>query len=153
MMDKIRAPFMAYQVEALNRWQDRDDVHPFTCGRSHGGHGVILRATKAGWVCPAEPRCDYTQDWAHAFMLVEPSQIIPARVGPSDEGKAIGSAEELFALLTTERLARQQAEQERERLRTALESIANNSCCTPCREAGMFARSALKAISGPETTP
>lgn len=72
---KILAPFTPAQVEALNKWQERDDVHPFTCARPHGGHGVILRATEQGWVCPATPlHCDYTQDWAHDFMLIPISQ-------------------------------------------------------------------------------
>lgn len=30
-----------------------------------------------------------------------------------------------------------------ERFREALESISKNSCCAPCREAGLFAKSAL----------
>ena len=38
------------------------------------------------------------------------------------------------------------AESREARLREALESIANNSCCTPCREAGMVARQALNAV-------
>jgi hypothetical protein len=47
----------------------------------------------------------------------------PARLTPTDEGKAIGSAEELSSLraeLTAERSARQQAERERDQLRSAL---------------------------------
>jgi hypothetical protein len=39
---------------------------------------------------------------------------------------------------------------ERDELRAALQSIADNSCCTPCREAGLFAKQALE---GPRTIP
>ncbi len=77
---KIHAPFTAAQVEALNRWQDRDDVHPFTCARHHGGHGVILRASERGWGCPSG-NCGYEQYWAHAFMAVPSVGIAPDTVG------------------------------------------------------------------------
>jgi hypothetical protein len=74
----IAAPWTHEQVEALNRWQANDWVHPYTCGNrgepghkeyaeAHGQHDHgILVATPAGWVCPA---CDYTQDTAWAGML------------------------------------------------------------------------------------
>ena len=66
------------QVAALNAYQDRGDVHPFTCGsdrfdeahkaaqEEHGGDLGQLVATRQGWVCNA---CDYRQFWAHDFMF------------------------------------------------------------------------------------
>lgn len=66
------------QVAALNAYQDRGDVHPFTCGgdrfdeahkaaqEEHGGDFGQLVATRQGWVCNA---CDYRQFWAHDFMF------------------------------------------------------------------------------------
>ncbi len=39
------------------------------------------------------------------------------------------------------------AQQERERFRIALMSIAKNSCCAPCREAGFVAQAALRSES------
>lgn len=66
-----RAPWTTEQVAALNRWQ-AGPMHPFTCFNwGDGSHrwatdlGVLV-ATEQGWVCPD---CNYTQDWAHEFML------------------------------------------------------------------------------------
>jgi hypothetical protein len=73
-MNKIEAPWTAQQVLALNHWQHRGDVHPFTCGNrddhppDNGERGRLL-ATENGWVCPL---CDYTQTWAFAEMAVWP---------------------------------------------------------------------------------
>jgi hypothetical protein len=73
----IRAPWTDEQVAALNRWQTSGRVHPFTC-RDRGEPGHVERpdadlgqlvATPEGWVCPD---CDYTQGWAHRFMLETP---------------------------------------------------------------------------------
>lgn len=76
-MSKITAPFTPEQVEQLNRFQQLEYMHPFTCGtkEKHKAHPALrtpvvepdcnLVATEAGWVCPC---CDYTQNWAHAFM-------------------------------------------------------------------------------------
>lgn len=64
---QIKAPFNADQVKALNRFQQSDRVHPFTCG--NGNCRAVLVATAAGWVCPD---CPYTQDWAHDLMLGPP---------------------------------------------------------------------------------
>jgi rubredoxin len=70
----IRAPFTPSQVKALNDYQHSGLMHPFTCrNRGDGSHrprkgedlGELV-ATEAGWVCQD---CDYTQDWAHGFML------------------------------------------------------------------------------------
>lgn len=80
-MNQITVPFTPDQVNALNQYQV--GVHgglpspSFTCpnrsdagpgGQAHGQEGGdlgVLVATPAGWICP---HCDYTQDWAHAFM-------------------------------------------------------------------------------------
>jgi Flp pilus assembly CpaF family ATPase len=42
------------------------------------------------------------------------------------------------------RLCALEMDAENERLRKALKSIADNTCCGPCREAGLVAREALK---------
>lgn len=74
------APWTPEQVDALNRAQRCGRIHPFTCGSGNRGdafHAAAvvnyglgdagqLHATRAGWICNA---CDYTQSWAHAFML------------------------------------------------------------------------------------
>lgn len=69
------APWTQEQVDALNRFQQRGDFHPFTCGSGRrtdechaDGEGVLL-ATTEGWVCPF---CSYTQRWAHEFMMAAP---------------------------------------------------------------------------------
>ncbi|MFF7527322.1 hypothetical protein [Streptomyces pseudovenezuelae] len=70
MTDIIRAPWTPDQVAALNEFQHRGGVHPFTCGGDHAPGSPVLIAREDGWHCPqpyGEP-CDYTQDWAHAFM-------------------------------------------------------------------------------------
>lgn len=73
----ISAPFTPEQVEALNKFQQRQNFHPFTCGnRGDPPHqedmerlGLtdlgLLKATPLGWVCHS---CAYTQTWAHGFM-------------------------------------------------------------------------------------
>jgi hypothetical protein len=58
--DRIFAPWGPVVARGLNQWQANDYVHPFTCPNGH-----VLRATDDGWVCDG---CDYTQDWAWAFM-------------------------------------------------------------------------------------
>jgi len=70
-MAHLSAPWTPEQVEALNRWQRCNYVHEFTCPHPHGPltHGRILIATKNGWTCPT---CDYTQNWAHSWMMFEP---------------------------------------------------------------------------------
>lgn len=77
-MSKVLAPWTAEQVAALNRWQNCDWVHPFTCGsevrdQEHGA--AVLVATPNGWICQF---CTYTQDWAHDFMFVEPESPLKA---------------------------------------------------------------------------
>lgn len=74
-MSKITAPFTPEQVEQLNRFQQLGITHPFTCATpkkhkpAHPAlrtpvHDVLI-ATTEGWKCPI---CDYTKNWAHAFM-------------------------------------------------------------------------------------
>ncbi|HLH92115.1 MAG TPA: hypothetical protein VKX28_27085 [Xanthobacteraceae bacterium] len=67
--DKITAPFTHAQVDALNHWQRRGFVHPFTCANDHGQFSRDLVATVDGWICP---HCDYRQKWAFAAMLHAP---------------------------------------------------------------------------------
>lgn len=69
--EMIRAPFTQAQVVGLNRWQRAGYVHEFTCAC-----GEILQATLEGWRCP-DACCDYTQDWAHAFMADGPPEPHP----------------------------------------------------------------------------
>jgi hypothetical protein len=83
MIDVIRPPWTVEHVAALNRFQRCGRMHPFTCGNRNRDdtyrayhetavemHNLSdlgqLHATTDGWVCSA---CDYTQDWAFAFML------------------------------------------------------------------------------------
>jgi hypothetical protein len=68
--DRFVAPWTPDQVEALNRWQGSDEVHPFRCGC-----GAVLRASAEGWRCDDPERNAWdgppgrlVQDWAHAFM-------------------------------------------------------------------------------------
>ena len=60
----IRAPWTDAQVEALNAWQQRGDVHEYTCPYSHDDGSRVLIATRDGWVCPS---CGYRQRWAYAM--------------------------------------------------------------------------------------
>jgi hypothetical protein len=64
---RIEAPWTWDQAMALNRWQNAGFVHEFTCGTE--GCRYKLIAVTAGLVCP---KCDYTQNWAHDFMLQGP---------------------------------------------------------------------------------
>lgn len=71
MTVKINAPWTMEQVAALQAYQDAGYVHPFTCGKRDdhpdiGGDRGVLTPTIGGWICQF---CDYTQDWAHAFMF------------------------------------------------------------------------------------
>jgi hypothetical protein len=69
-MEIIKAPFTTEQVIALNFYQHRGDVHPYTCGGNRtdekhtDGEGRLV-ATLGGWICPF---CNYTQDWALGSM-------------------------------------------------------------------------------------
>ncbi|MFH8483034.1 hypothetical protein [Streptomyces sp. NPDC018055] len=64
----ITAPWTDEQVDALTRYQDAEEMHPFTCGNLHSdGRSPVLDATSNGWRCP-RPDCNYEQDWAYSFM-------------------------------------------------------------------------------------
>lgn len=75
--EKIQAPFTPEQVASLNDFQKSGVMHPFTCGpcrdgapgtRDADGNWIsdrCLTATVAGWICET---CDYTQQWAWAWM-------------------------------------------------------------------------------------
>lgn len=99
MTDKIRAPWTIQQVDTLNRFQREAGMHPFTCGHEHPAHpNAILEATTNGWRCYVLD-CEYTQDWAHAFMAdpdAWPSFPFGERRGPTpEEMKAATEATEL----------------------------------------------------------
>ena len=71
-MDQVAKPFTPDMVAELEKHQRERQYHPFTCAnRGDGKHGDIdgdtgiLVPTVRGWICRY---CDYTQDWAHAFM-------------------------------------------------------------------------------------
>jgi len=75
----VQAPWTEEQVAALERWQASGVVHPFTCvNRGDGKHSNeggdlgILTPTPTGWICRS---CDYRQDWAHDFMLLDPPKL------------------------------------------------------------------------------
>lgn len=75
MTDTIVPPWKPEEVEALNLYQQAGVFHPFTCANRTDGNHVqregdlgLLVATEDGWVCKD---CEYTQEWAHAFMLDE----------------------------------------------------------------------------------
>ncbi len=73
---RIFTPDDVVTLNAGQRNEGRDPFemrHPFTCpNRGDGGHRDMggdlgaLYATTRGWICPF---CDYTQGWAHSFML------------------------------------------------------------------------------------
>jgi hypothetical protein len=59
------------QVANLHAWQRSPMSHPFTCPNRSDHPDVdndsdMLIPTVRGWICQF---CDYTQDWAHDFML------------------------------------------------------------------------------------
>lgn len=60
----VLAPFTADQVASLNAYQVAGVCHPFTCGND-SGHHVLVAFFDEGWRCLD---CDYTQNWAHAWM-------------------------------------------------------------------------------------
>lgn len=61
--------FSPNQVRNLEEFQRARVMHPFTCpnrsDEAHHGSGELV-ATVRGWICQY---CDYTQDWAHDFMM------------------------------------------------------------------------------------
>lgn len=71
-MNQINAPWTPEQVAALNCWQTRGDVHPYTCP-----NGTALQAMPYGWECPC---CEYTQYWAHAVEWPTRKEIALANI-------------------------------------------------------------------------
>ncbi len=72
----LSAPWTDGQVKNLNAWQERLDVHPYTCGsRTEQGEAHILRATTNGWVCDEcrKNGTGYSQAWCHDFSAKGPS--------------------------------------------------------------------------------
>lgn len=61
--------FTPDEVVNLTAYQSTGMYHPFTCPNrgddDHRGEGELI-PTVRGWICQY---CDYTQDWAHQFML------------------------------------------------------------------------------------
>lgn len=86
----ITVPFSDAECEALNGWQGRSDVHPYTCPadgtRDSVKHGDsrILHADPDGWWCPFHS-CGYHQTWAHRFMAEAP---VSGRGGSSPEAES-----------------------------------------------------------------
>lgn len=68
MTETIHAPWTSEQVACLEQFQIVGNMHPFTCGADRHALPPRLVPSHSGWYCP-DPNCDYTQDWAHAFML------------------------------------------------------------------------------------
>lgn len=68
-LGRIEAPWTPTQVAALDAFQHRGDVHPFTCGREECRSTLV--ATTEGWICPIIA-CGYKQNWAWAFMAEFP---------------------------------------------------------------------------------
>lgn len=66
-MAKLSAPWNSDQVAAINAFQKRDDVHPFTCPNHSDS---ALRVTPAALYCPVKG-CSYTQYWVHDWMAGE----------------------------------------------------------------------------------
>jgi hypothetical protein len=65
----INAPFTPEQCEKLNILQKCGEFHPFTCGSPNCRADLV--ATPEGWHCP---QCNYTQNWAHNFMVSEKNE-------------------------------------------------------------------------------
>lgn len=64
------------QVAALNRHQERGDVHPYTCPGDHPHCEAqrTLKATPEGWVCACG---EYRQTWAHGILPPAAAQEPP----------------------------------------------------------------------------
>lgn len=81
---KIPTPWTPAQARALNIYQQRGWMHPFTCRNrgdgNHMGEGELF-ALESGWVCLY---CDYIQDWAWEFMFDPPKNPLEGASMPSD---------------------------------------------------------------------
>jgi hypothetical protein len=100
--DKIYPTWTDETVAALNDFQHRGGMHPFTCPGSHDRETVLI-ATSSGWMCPRGSTCGYTQGWAHSFMAdrsawptcpFPASQSVPAVPVSSTGGKETGEGDE-----------------------------------------------------------
>ena len=67
----LYAPWTDAQVAGLNRYQNCNFFHPYTCCID-SGHGP-LEATRGGWICK-EKGCTYTQIWAHPWTMLSKSK-------------------------------------------------------------------------------
>ncbi|MCX5522629.1 hypothetical protein OG342_07090 [Streptomyces bobili] len=87
----IRAPWTPEQVAALNAFQQRGGMHPFTCGGDHAPGSPVLVAHEDGWRCsdPYREGCDYRQDWAHAFMVERGHAAVSAGQAPATDRTAL----------------------------------------------------------------
>jgi len=56
-VDIVRAPWSDEQVEMLDKRQERQDMHPYTCVNCLHS----LEPSRDGWHC--EMGCGYKQDW------------------------------------------------------------------------------------------
>jgi len=85
-------PWSDEQIRSLMDYQHLGFFHPFTCGtkekHNHPDDDAVLVATRDGWVCPC---CDYTQKWAHDFMMdgswrkMIPAAVLPyLKINPND---------------------------------------------------------------------
>lgn len=80
-VERIVPPWDAATVDALNAYQTAGVGHPFTCPVCPDSPALF--AMSDGWLCD-RPTCDYTQTWAHAFMITEEARILPAELPPPD---------------------------------------------------------------------
>jgi len=60
-MGKIFSPWSYEEVNNLNKRQQIQTQHPYTCGDC----GKELIAYFSGWRC-SDVTCEYKQNWAHA---------------------------------------------------------------------------------------
>lgn len=61
-LDRSLAPWTADEINSLNAYQGCGYQHPFTSA------GMILVATRDGWVLPLDTKGAIVQTWAHKFM-------------------------------------------------------------------------------------
>ena len=61
-MGKIFSPWSYEEVNNLNKRQQIQTIHPYTCGDC----GKELIAYFSGWKC-SDVTCEYKQNWAHAI--------------------------------------------------------------------------------------
>ncbi len=60
-MNKIYVPWTEKQIDALEKYQENQYVHPYTCLC-----GYSLVPTVDGWECE---ECSYTQEWFYEESL------------------------------------------------------------------------------------